>query len=113
MNEQKHFQCEGNAESKRSDVEVKQVEFLTPAKVTLVINGLEQIVMVNVDFLNKKIYDADGKMWLSEPVFEHLDEINSLPDDFFAAPQEIYDKAEVIKQQHDKYSKDLLGEQNV
>jgi len=113
MSEQKHFQYEGNAEPKQPNIEVKQIEFLTPAKATLLINGTEQTIMVNVDFLNQKVYDTDGKTWLSEPIFKHLNEINTLPDDFFAAPQEIYDKAELIKQQHDKYSKDLLGEQNV
>jgi hypothetical protein len=78
------------------DVEVVDVEFLTPARVHLR-RGEEDVVLnVSVDLANRKIYKADSDApdeVLSEMVFTHLDSVNILPEDFFAAGEDIYERA--------------------
>lgn len=72
--------------------EILDVVFLTPAIVKLKSNGVETTVHVSVDIINRKVYRNDQET-LSQEVFEYLDRVNSLPDDFFAAPDDITDKA--------------------
>lgn len=62
--------------------EIKKVEFLTPARVTLDDGGH---VYLDVDIIGRKAYTKDGSEAMTEAVFEHLDSLNSLPGDFFAS----------------------------
>ena len=44
--------------------------------------------MASVDIINKKVF-VDNDYYLSETVFYHLDNINILPENFFAASDDI------------------------
>jgi hypothetical protein len=122
MTEQKHFSYEGkvNVNDVRKEstpkitAEVKSVEFLTPAKLTLLANGEEKTFMVNIDIINKKVYDERGDDVLSGLVFDYLDAINTLPEDFFAAPDEIYDVVEKVEAEREamRQQAESLGETN-
>lgn len=67
-----------------NDPEIISVKFLTPAKISYKINGEVKESLVSVDLINKKVYDEKGLFIFNNLVFEHLDMINTLPDDFFA-----------------------------
>jgi hypothetical protein len=102
MTEQKHFNYEGNIDLRtlhdpNTTFEITDVEFLTPARVKLVANGKETYVMVNIDIINRKVYDANGDTGLSDLVFNHIDKVNTLPEDFFAAPEELHKKAQEVE----------------
>jgi hypothetical protein len=122
MTEQKHFSYEGKVHvndvrkesASKITAEVKSVEFLTPAKLTLLVNGEEKTFMVNIDIINKKVYDERGDDALSGLVFDYLDAINTLPEDFFAAPDEIYDVVEKVEAEREsmRQQAELLGETN-
>lgn len=109
--EQKHFSYEGNINmtTRPNKVKVTQVEFLTPARVTAEINGEPRTMVVSVDIINRKAYDDKGVSVVSDALFEHLDEINTLPDDFFAAPEEVYEKAAEAEQERTRL-KNMTGE---
>jgi hypothetical protein len=98
-----------------SKVEVKNVVFLTPAKVKLLIDGKEKILMTSVDIINRKVYLVDGEEFkeLSNAVFSHLDQINTLPEDFFMAPDEVVEeavKADLCRQETFKESMGVMNE---
>ncbi len=102
MAEQKHFHYEGHATlQKPRQVEVVDVAFLTPARITLKTpDGIEER-NVGVDIINRKVYGDQGEIY-SEQVFEYLDRVNSLPDNFFEASEEIYQQAAAAKDEHDQ-----------
>lgn len=83
--------------------EVQDVLFLTPAKVKLRVGDQEKEVIVSVDIANRKVYDGSGPSQLTERVFEFLDKINILPENFFAASKEISQKAAEMKSEHEKF----------
>lgn len=95
MSETKHFSYEATAQIKAnnaSPVTIKDVVFLTPAKVTLQTElGIEEYV-VSVDFVNRKVY-GESTIDLSEAVFQHLDSVNSLPENLFEAPPHVVERA--------------------
>lgn len=76
------------------EIEFKEVLFLTPAKIKVNIDGEEKTMMMSVDIANKKAYTADGDSSLSEKLFEYLDSIYVLPEDFFSASQEVRDEVQ-------------------
>lgn len=91
MNDQKHYQYEGDDPVfPKSDVEVTDVEFMTPAMVHV---GKDKIP-VQIDLINRRVYDNDGKLVpYSDRVFEFLDRVNTLPENFFEASEDIYERA--------------------
>ena len=103
MSEQKHYRYEGHIQnnSKPKSVKIKSVSFLTPARVKAEIDGKELEITIAVDIVNRKIYDDSGESVLSQEIFDFLDDVNSLPEDFFEAPSDIYDQAAQAKQEHD------------
>jgi hypothetical protein len=103
MEEQKHFHYEGSVEikSKPKEVEILDVSFLTPARVTAKVDGCDVEVTVGVDLISRKIYDNNGESQLSEHIFEYLDKANSLPEDFFVASDDVRYQAEQAQQNHD------------
>jgi len=103
MNDQKHFHYEGQIEikSKPKDIEIVDLSFLTPARITAKIDGRIVEMIVGVDLINKKVYENNKECILSEKVFEYLDEINSLPEDFFGASEDVRNTAEEAQQDHD------------
>ena len=93
MSDQKHFTYEGRVTvSQPKEIIVEEVVFLTPAKIKVLVDGRPEERVVSVDIINKKAYDEKGLSIFGDAIFKHLDEVNSLPDDFFAAPPEVYEK---------------------
>jgi len=90
-------------------VEILGVTFLTPALINLKLDGQEMAVPVNVDIVNRKVYSVEDatQEFFSEEVFNYLDSVNTLPEDFFMAPDDIIERAtaaqidyESLRQQH-------------
>lgn len=116
MTEQKHFKYEGRIDlsdkyKQDAKIDVICVEFLTPARVKLTVDGKETAIMVNVDIINRKVYDQSGSTIFTEAVFEHLDAVNTLPEDFFMAPEEISNAAAEIEDDRRRQTEEILGEQ--
>ena len=76
------------------EITIKELLFLTPAKMRANINGEEKTIMLNVDIINRKAYTADGDSSLSDQVFAFLDAVHVLPEDFFSAPEEVRDEVQ-------------------
>lgn len=101
MTDKKHFSYQGDKPvvvtsqpiDMQDDPIVEDVEFLTPAKLIIRQNHQQVFKLVNIDIINRKVYDEHGETNLSEKVFAHLDSVNSLPEDFFAAPDDIVNQA--------------------
>lgn len=96
------------------ELEVKQVVFLTPAKLTYISDGSENTLMVSVDIINRKVYLSNGDEIdrLSKAVFSHLDQINTLPEDFFMAPDEVREEAAKAEASRDQIYQEALGASN-
>jgi len=77
------------------EITVLGVQFLTPARVTAEENGTKVVHAISVDLLNRKVYDKSmtESKDLGELIFNYLDSEMSLPDDFFAAGEDIQEKA--------------------
>lgn len=82
------------------NLQIKSVVFLTPAKVVIKKEDKEEVIMLSVDLINKKAYTQNGSDHLSEMFFQHLDEANSMPGEFFAPSEEVMEEA--IKAQKQK-----------
>lgn len=91
------------------NIEIKEVLFLTPAKIKAVLNGEEVNFMVSVDIINRKVYVNDNDTSISEQVFAHLDGINILPEDFFMASDEIRDEAAKAQMDNENIKKEFLN----
>ena len=72
---------------------ITNVQFLTPAKVTFTADGEKRSRMVYVDIANKQAFDEEGNLFFSDLIFAHLDEKNTLPEEFYIADDEISKKA--------------------
>lgn len=114
MTDVKHFTYEGHVEFKaaKSEMKVLDIDFLTPAKVKLMKDGVEISLMVSVDIINRKVYDKDGQLFMSDEIFTHLDSVNTLPEDFFIAPDEVLQQAAQADLDHQQVRKEVLGEYN-
>lgn len=123
MSESKHFNYEGNVEMNKPDFlrepqnapdmkfEIVDLNFLTPARLRFTVNGKEISTMVNVDIVNRKAYLNDGTVsHLSDEIFNYLDRVNSLPEDFFEAPDEVYEEVNKMDPNQFKDTQDILGE---
>ncbi len=75
------------------EYEITDVLFLTPAKVKGKWNGRISEEVLNIDIVNRKAYDKHGLCNYSDKIFEYLDRVNSLPEDFFEAGEDIYNEA--------------------
>lgn len=80
-----------------SDLEILDVQFLMPARVTVKKDGVERVEAVSIDMANKRVYNNDGAAsFMEEAIFGWLDREHTLPDDFFAASDEIQEKAQEV-----------------
>ena len=70
-------------------IEIIDVNFLTPAIVIAKIDGKDVEINVGVDLINKKVYEGNNQSSISEQIFEYLDKVNSLPEDFFVASDDV------------------------
>jgi hypothetical protein len=103
-----HFEYEGSVTVKDgkqilAKAKVMSIEFLTPAKLNLKASGVDFTQLVNVDIINRKVYDASGKEFMSQEVFNHLDSINSLPEDFYSAPEDLQLKASRVEEERTRF----------
>jgi hypothetical protein len=117
MTEQKNFTYTANVKFNKpkldtSDIEIQEVVFLTPARIVALVEGIEKTFMASVDIINKKVYVGDNDTSLSELVFGHLDNINSLPEDFFSAPDEIEQEAIKAEEDRERVFKETIGATN-
>jgi hypothetical protein len=103
MTDQKHFHYQGSVEFnlKPKEIEVLDVSFLTPARIKLKVDGHDTEVTVGVDLIERKVYENSGESAFSEQIFEYLDRVNSLPEDFFIASDEVRNQAAEAQQDHD------------
>lgn len=105
MAEQKHFKYEAqeplvsNPEI-GAEVDVKDVRFLTPAKISMEVDGVIKEQIVSIDLISRKAYVDNKEISYSEKIFGYLDEINTLPENFFEASEDIYEKAAEAKAEH-------------
>ncbi len=91
-------------------IEILDVIFLTPALLRIKLDGKETSLQVSVDLVNRKVYQGDREV-LSEEVFGYLDMVNSLPEDFFIAPDEIIERAaEAQASLGELQNQDLVGD---
>lgn len=93
-------------------ITIKEVVFLTPAKIKAIVNGEETTIIANVDIINRKVYLNDGDSSISDIVFSHLDEINTLPEDFFSAPDHVTEEAMKVEEERENIYKTAVGVEN-
>lgn len=95
------------------EIVVHDVTFLTPAVIKATVDGqVHEDLAVQVDFINRKVYHGilDSQK-LSDAVFAHLDSVNTLPENFFEAPEAIYNTADqVIHEDHGQFKEGLQDE---
>jgi len=80
---------------------VLDVCFLTPARIVAKVDGRDVEVTVGVDIINRKVYENNTESPLAEHIFEYLDKVNSLPEDFFQASDELQEQAAEAQDDHD------------
>lgn len=96
----------------QEEYEITDVLFLTPAKVQGKWNGKTSEEVLNIDIVNRKAYDKHGICSYSDKIFEYLDRVNSLPEDFFEASEDIYEKAnKAVDEMEDIRKSTLQGEE--
>ena len=96
----------------KEKLEVLDVVFLTPAVIKVKSQDTcEMLVPVSVDIINRKVYlqDEPETEFMSEEVFAHLDEVNTLPDDFFRAPDSIVEEAISAQAAHENLRREHAG----
>jgi hypothetical protein len=79
---------------KMSEFKVTDVRFLTPAFITVETETGESMTYdLSVDVANRKVYSDGAYVDWGDKVFEYLDAACYLPEDFFTASEDIYEKA--------------------
>jgi len=105
MSETKDFKYEGKINLHKPpplSPKIKDIQFLTPARISYFIGKEEFSMMVSVDFINRKVYADQAEVFVDGEVFEYLDAINTLPEDFYAAPPELADKVDEITSEQEQ-----------
>ena len=92
------------------DIEIEDVIFLTPARVEFTHeNGTEDSISVAIDLVSRKVYVGKGPFWTySDKVFEYLDRVNILPENFFEASEDIYNEANKAVDEMEQIRKNTL-----
>ena len=91
------------------DIEIKDVIFLTPARVEFTHeNGTEDSISVAIDLVSRKVYVGKVTWTHSDKVFEYLDRVNTLPEDFFEASEDIYNEANKAVDEMEQIRKNTL-----
>jgi hypothetical protein len=84
------------------EIEIKEVKFLIPARVTMEIDGKEVAEIFNIDLANKDVV-AEKEEWLDiikEKIFEFLSRSN-LSEDQFEAGEDVYEEAARAQEEFD------------
>lgn len=86
MSEQKHFKYEAKEPQITSpdlgEVEITDLRFLTPAKVSMKVDGVQTEEILSIDLITRRAYKGNKEVVYSDKVFDYLDAINSLPENF-------------------------------
>ena len=90
--------------------DVVDVQFLTPARVTIEDNGSKQVYDLSIDLANRKVYSDGTFISWGDKIFEFLDAANPLPSDFFSAPDDVYEKAQSAFEEARKTQEEHVGE---
>lgn len=104
MADQKHFSYDGHVTlAKPTEGEVLDVVFLTPARIKYHAGGYTVLLNAQIDIANRQVYcDGYDTAILSKAVFDHLDAVNTLPENFFEASDDIYQGVQEAQLEHEK-----------
>lgn len=91
-----------------SDIEILDVEFLTPARITMKQNGEQCVRQVSIDLASRKVYSENGED-LGDLIFQFLDSGNP-PEDFFSPSDDIYEKVSEVYDEVQETRKAHVGE---
>lgn len=84
-------------------LEILDVRFLTPARILMKEDGVEKQINVSIDIINREVYGEGGELlYCAEQIFEYLDRVNTLPEEFFMAPDDVQDRASEAYGDHEK-----------
>jgi hypothetical protein len=64
------------------------------------VDGVRSEEILSIDLIARRVYKGDKEVAYSDEVFSYLDAINSLPENFFEASEDIYKQAEEAKAEH-------------
>lgn len=111
MDDQKHFKYEAKEvvtpKEAQNELEIVDVSFLTPAMLKTK-EGTN--IQVSVDLVKRLVYrDESVDELLSKRTFSYLDAVNTLPEDFFQAGDEIHEKAEQALTDHETIKEEQVG----
>lgn len=89
---------------------VENVEFLTPAKVTISSESGTTTEIVSVDLVNRKVYLQTGELCpFAELVLKHLDNASELPENLFEASPDIYDRLVELNEEQNRLRGEFHG----
>jgi|LSQX01.2.fsa_nt_gb hypothetical protein len=94
-------------------IEITDVQFLMPVRVAFIEDGEERVVDLSVDMAKRLAYDTEGNPSpIAEKIFSYLDHAHTLPDDFFAASDEIHERAQQVYDDIEKAKHEHVGDVN-
>ena len=94
------------------EAKVLDVQFLTPARVIIENDKGERVVLpMYIDLANRKVYDEDMSVLKTTAVFDYIDSVTVLPEDFFAAGEDIQEKAQEAYEEIQR-QREHLGDAN-
>ena len=95
----------GVDQDKPQVVEVKSVEFFTPVRVYMDVDGEEVQETAHIDYANKRIF-FESKLFdtdeIREKVFSHLWKEANPPENQYEPGDEIYDQVARAREEYDK-----------
>lgn len=94
------------------DLEIQDLVFLTPAKITINNKGQKDTLVISVDLVNKKAYLPNGDLIsYNDLVFQYLESVNTLPEDFFAAPEDAQEAALEAQRQSEVIMEQFISDE--
>jgi hypothetical protein len=94
------------------DLEIQDLVFLTPAKITINNKGKKDTLVISVDLVNKKAYLPNGDLIsYNDLVFQYLENVNTPPEDFFAAPEEAQESAREAQRQSEVIMEQFISDE--
>jgi hypothetical protein len=93
-----------------SKITIKKIQFFTPATITYEENSVISTCGVSVDYVGKVVQlSADAPPEIADLFFPFLDESLAIPEGFFEANDEVYEKASKANDDYEKIHKDHVG----
>lgn len=84
-------------------LEFQEIKFILNVKVKYTDAGDVHEDQLGVDLVNRKVYKNGEEVSpdMHEAFFAHLDKATRLPEDMYAAPPDLSEKAAQMQQEHD------------